>query len=233
MNYNQYHITELFKQYADLRQNLLSRSDTIQTSAENRVLKELLDRFHRKTDTSVLYQALPDPYFPLGMLQQTIFADVVGMRFFINKKRWDMEPVLARELVEFAGVFLRIRRDIQTLFDPATVTCIAIDGTRHHLPSGQWCNLCGVCCQIGGLPPDPPAEIVYPAHWFGFLSGETLKNQQLCPFLFQYFGEPRFFCAIHNIKPITCRVFDREDCRRRLEGRGLHVSISASFPNTS
>jgi hypothetical protein len=222
MNDNQHHITELFKQYAGVRQNLLSRPVAGQQSAANQFLKQVLARIHRETDASVLFRALPDPYFPLGMLEQTIFADVIGMRFFINKKRWDIEPVLAQELVEFARVFLRIRHDIQTLFDPDTITCIPIDGTRHHLPSGQWCNLCGVCCQIGGLPPDPPAEIVYPDHWLGFLSGEALKNQQLCPFLFQYFGEPRFFCAIHHIKPVTCRVFGREDCCRRLEDRGLH-----------
>jgi hypothetical protein len=222
MNFKPNHITELFKQYADLQQNLLSRTDTTQKPYENRMLKHLLDCFHLDADVSVLSRVLSDPYFPIGMLEQTIFADVVGMRFFINKKRWDMEPVLARELVEFASVFLKIRHDIQILFDPVTITCIPLDGTRHHLPSGQWCNLCGVCCQIGGLPPDSPTEIVYPNHWFGFLSGETLKNQQLCPFLFQYFGEPRFFCAIHNIKPLTCRAFDRKDCRRRLKDRGLH-----------
>jgi hypothetical protein len=222
MNCKPHHITQLFKQYAGVQQNLLSRSDTKQESAANQFLKQLLDRIHRQTDVSILLRALPDPYFPLGMLVQTIFADVVGMRFFINKKRWDIEPILAQELVEFAGVFLRIRHDIQTLFDPNTITCIPVDGTRHHLPSGQWCSLCGVCCQIGGLPPVPPAEVVYPDHWFGFLSGETLKNQQLCPFLFQYFGESRYFCAIHHIKPITCRIFNREDCRRRLEDRGLH-----------
>jgi hypothetical protein len=226
MNSKPNHITELFKQYADLRQNLLSGTDTTQKSSENRMLKHLLDRFHLDADVSVLSRALSDPYFPIGMLEQTIFADVVGMRFFINKKRWDIEPVLARELVEFASVFLKIRHDIQILFDPITITCIPLDGIRHHLPSDQWCNLCGVCCQIGGLPPDPPAEIVYPDHWFSFLSGETLKNQQLCPFLFQYFGEPRFFCAIHNIKPLTCRAFDLKDCRRRLEDRGLHASQS-------
>jgi len=222
MNCKPHHITQLFKQYAGVQQNLLSRSDTKQESAANQFLKQLLDRIHRQTDVSILLRTLPDPYFPLGMLVQTIFADVVGMRFFINKKRWDIEPILAQELVEFAGVFLRIRHDIQTLFDPNTITCIPVDGTRHHLPSGQWCSLCGVCCQIGGLPPVPPAEVVYPDHWFGFLSGETLKNQQLCPFLFQYFGESRYFCAIHHIKPITCRIFNREDCRRRLEDRGLH-----------
>lgn len=222
MNCNPRHITELFKHYAVLQQHLLSRPDAALQHAANRSFKRLLDHFHTETEVSVLLQALPDPYFPLGMLEQTIFADVDGMRFYINKKRWDLEPILAQELVEWTDAFLRIRHDIQTLFDPHTVTCIPVDGTRHRLPSGQWCSLCGICCQIGGLPPDPPADVVYPDHWHEFLSGKTLKNQQLCPFLFQYFGEPRFFCAIHNIKPITCRVFDREDCRRRLKDRNLH-----------
>jgi len=222
MNDNQHHITELFKQYAGLQQTLLRRQDTAQQYAENLFLKQLLDRFHRKTDVLILMRALPDPYFPLGMLEQTIFADVVGMRFFIHKQRWDLEPTIGQELVEWAEAFLRIRHDIETLFDPNTVTCIPVDGIRHCLPSGQWCNLCGVCCQIGGVPPDPPPGVVYPDHWLGFLAGETLENQQLCPFLFQYFGEPRFFCAIHNIKPVSCRVFDREDCRKRIEDRGLH-----------
>jgi hypothetical protein len=225
MSRKEHHITEIFKQYAGVQQNLLSKPDTEQKSASNRFLKQLLDRFHRETDASILSRALPDPYFPLGMLEQTMFADVVGMRFFISKQRFDLEPVLAQELVEFAEAFLRIRHDIQTLFDPDSITCIPVDGTRHRLPSSQWCSLCGVCCQIGGLPPDPPADIVYPDHWVGYLSGEILNNQQLCPFLFQHFGESRFFCAIHNIKPITCRVFGREDCHRRLEDRSLHGGV--------
>ena len=222
MNCNQHHITELFKQFADIQQNLLSRPDTVQQHVANRFFKQLLDRFHHETDVSILLRALPDPYFPLSMLAQTIFADVVGMRFFINKKRWDLEPILGQELVDGATAFLKIRHDIQTLFDPNTVTCIPVDGTRHHLPSGQWCTLCGACCKIGGVPPDPPTGVVYPDHWFGFLAGDTFENQQLCPFLFQYFGEPRFFCAIHNIKPVSCRLFEQEDCQRRLEDRGLH-----------
>ncbi len=222
MTCNQHHITELFKQYACLQQNLLGSPETAQPHSANRFFKRLLSRFHRKTDVSILLEALPDPYFPLGMLEQTIFADVVGMRFFINKRRWDLEPALGRELVEWAKAFLRIRHDIQNLFDPNTVTCIPVDETRHRLPSGQWCTLCGVCCQIGGVPSDPPEDIVYPDHWPGLLAGETLENQQLCPFLFQYFGEPRFFCVIHHIKPRSCRRFDREDCRRRLEDRSLH-----------
>ncbi|MEA1945692.1 MAG: hypothetical protein U9N83_00150 [Thermodesulfobacteriota bacterium] len=63
-------------------------------------------------------------------------------------------------------------------------------------------------------------DVPYDVNGFGV--AETLENQKLCPFLFQYFGEPRFFCAIHNIKPVFCRVFDLEDCRQRLEGRSFH-----------
>ena len=80
-----------------------------------------------------------------------------------------------------------------------------------------------ICC-ADRIPNNsiPQIGVVYPDHWFGLLSGDTLENQQLCPFLFQYFGEPGFFCAIHNIKPVTCRVFDRKDCRRRFQDRGIH-----------
>jgi hypothetical protein len=138
MNPNQKHITELFKQYAVLQQNLLRGSDIQQQHAANRIFKRLLDRFHHETDVSILSQALPDPYFPLGMLEQTIFADVVGMRFYINKRRPDLEPILGQELVEWAGAFLRIRYDIKLLFDPNIITCIPLDGARHRLPSGHW-----------------------------------------------------------------------------------------------
>jgi hypothetical protein len=45
----------------------------------------------------------------------------------------------------------------------------------------------------------------------------------LCPFLYQYFGEPFFFCAIHNIKPAGCQHFGEKDCLRRLSERNLHI----------
>jgi len=67
MNCNQHHITELFKQYAGLQQNLLSRPNTAQPHAANRFFKRLLARFHREADVFILLRALPDPYFPLGI----------------------------------------------------------------------------------------------------------------------------------------------------------------------
>jgi hypothetical protein len=217
------HLTELFGQFATAQTERLTMAGEPRQHAADDLLQQLLGRFPLKSDLVTLQQALLDPYFPLGMLERTIFSDVVGMRFFINKRRADLEPLLAAELVEWAAAFVKIRHDIQKYFDPETITCIPIDGLRHRLPSNQWCTLCGVCCQIGGVPPDPPPDIRYPDHWRKFLSGEAVENQQLCPFLFQYLGEPRFFCAIHHVKPVACRQFDREDCQERLDECNLHA----------
>ncbi len=217
------HITELFKQFARARQRLLKECCSEKQSSVSGLLDQVLSCCSPGTESPPrLRQALLDPYFPLGMLEQTVFSDVDGMRFFINKNRPDLEPVLVAELVRWSEAFLEIRLDIETFFDPESISCISLDGKRHQLPTDQWCTLCGVCCQIGGVPPAPPAGIRYPAHWYTYLAGGAVDNQQLCPFLFQYFGEQRFFCAIHNIKPIACRQFGEEECRRRLTERGLH-----------
>lgn len=217
------HITDLFKRFADVQQKRLRNGGCQEQDPVNEHLEQLLACYQRKPDISMLRQALLDPYFPLGMLKRTIFADVIGMRFFINKNRPDLAPSLAAEFVAWAAAFLTIRRDIKALFNSATITCIPVDGFKHPLPSGQWCTLCGLCCQIGGVPPKPPPDVRYPDYWHAYLSGKTLENQQLCPFLFQYFGEQLFFCAIHNIKPLACRQFDQKDCQKRLEDGNLHA----------
>lgn len=216
------HITDLFKNFAKVQQELLRDCQSEMRQGVNGRFDRLLAHWSFQTGSSVLRRALLDPYFPLGMLEQTVFADVDGMRFYINKRRLDLEPGLTEELKKWSAAFLRIRLDIQKLFDPETITCVPLDGKRHQLPTGQWCTLCGVCCQIGGVPPLPPAGVRYPDYWNTYLAGGAVNNQQLCPFLFQYFGEQRFFCAIHNIKPIACRQFGEEECHRRLAERGLH-----------
>jgi len=216
------HITDLFKQFASEQQELLREHRSREGLRTNGNLDPLLALCPSGSKISLLRQALLDPYFPLEMLEQTVFSDVDGMRFFISKRRPDLEKVLAAELGKYSEAFLRIRRDIETLFDPETITCIPLDEQKHQLPQDQWCTLCGVCCQIGGVPPQPPAGVRYPDYWYTYLAGGALDNQQLCPFLFQYFGESRFFCAIHHVKPMSCRYFDEKECRQRLAQRSLH-----------
>ena len=216
------HFTQLFENFARVQQMRMMGIDSVEEASVNLSLEQLLRRYQRDPEASMVGQALLDPYFPLGMLERTLFADVDGMRFFINKRRLDFESLLRDELRDWSRAFLRIRSDIETYYDPKSSTCVSLDGIKHQLPTHQWCTLCGVCCRIGGIPPMPPPGIRYPDHWSSYMAGGAVDNQQLCPFLFQYFGEQRFFCAIHNIKPVGCRQFGEEACRRRLAGRGLH-----------
>ena len=220
------HIKDLFQRFAEERQEALRAEGASRgVSPGGASLEPLLAWFGKEEERSLLRRALLDPYFPLGMVERTIFGDADGMRFFVNKRRPELERHLGEELVRSARTFLRVRMDIEQFFDPETITSIPIDGRRHPRPMDQWCTLCGICCEIGGVPPEPPTGIRYPEHWYVYLAGGAVENQQLCPFLFQYFGEPWFFCAIHNVKPVACRQFDEEACRTRVKEGSLHREL--------
>jgi hypothetical protein len=225
------HINDLFRRFAQERQEVLRAGGRLRDFSPGEArLEAVLAWFGKEDERSLLRRALLDPYFPLGMVEHTIFGNADGMRFFINKRRPELERHLGEELLRTAGVFLRIRMDIEQLFDGGTITCIPLDGRRHRLPGDQWCTLCGICCEIGGVPPEPPHGIRYPEHWYTYLAGGAVANQQLCPFLFQYFGEGRFFCVIHNVKPVACRQFDEDACRTRVKEGGLHREIGSKRP---
>jgi len=225
------HIKDLFERFAQTRQEALRAGGASHGSPQGDVsLEAVLTWFGKEEERSLLRRALLDPYVPLGMVERTIFANADGMRFFINKRRPELERHLGEELVRTARAFLRVRTDIEQFFDRRTITCIALDGRRHPLPADQWCTLCGMCCEIGGLSPEPPAGTRYPEHWYIYLAGGAVENQQLCPFLFQYFGEARFFCAIHNVKPVACRQFDEKACRTRVKEGGLHREAGSKGP---
>lgn len=197
----------------------------------DRLLERLLSWPDAAAYAPILKAALTDPYFPLGMLGKTLFAHVTGMRFYIDKDRPDLQPLLVRDLVEFAQAFLQIRKDLATLYRGMPLLSISLDGRiPHEPPSDQWCRMCGTCCQIGGVPAVAPKGVTYPPHWRELLEGTRLANQQLCPFLFQSPGSAHHFCSIHPIKPIACRAFDAEDCRARHRDGYLHGAVPKTSP---
>ncbi|WP_170161559.1 YkgJ family cysteine cluster protein [Desulfosoma caldarium] len=189
--------------------------------ALHKSLQRLLQWPGASTHADFLTKALLDPYFPAEMIQRTLFSHVTGMRFYIDKNRPELQPLLLRDLAQFAEAFLQIRQDLSQLtsLSPAG---IPLDGRSFPKPSGQWCRLCGTCCEIGGVPAVAPPGVVYPLHWRALLEGTRLDNQQLCPFLFQSPGSMHHFCSIHRIKPVPCSAFDAEDCRARQRDGPLH-----------
>ncbi|MEJ5348571.1 MAG: hypothetical protein WHS46_07765 [Desulfosoma sp.] len=217
---------------------LLYAQKTSSQGLESGVPKGLLQALDRllqwpgaSADKVTLTQALLDPYFPAEMIQGTIFSHVTGMRFYIDKDRPEMQPLLLRDLTRFAEAFLEIRHDLARLPSFASLL-LSTDSRPHPVPSGQWCHMCGTCCEIGGVPAVAPPGVTYPSHWRALLEGTRLDNQQLCPFLFQSPGSKHHFCSIHPIKPLPCQAFDAEDCRARRRNGSLHQSIFDPSPST-
>ena len=160
----------------------------------------------------ILEAALANPYFPIGAVSRTHFRHE-RPEPRQHPQRWNR--VLQRRLVLLCSVFLRIWDDLP-LFGMDRVTSIPLDGDpEHKLPDAQWCRFCGNCCQLSGTIPDPPEPLRYPGYWYSYLAGDSPVVQEFCPFLFQFFGQNRFFCAIHNVKPLTCLKFGEADCRQR------------------
>lgn len=167
--------------------------------------------------------ALCDPYLALTMLWLTLGLGLRGNAHH-PRPRGERGQDLARDLLAFLRLHLRIRADLPALVDwPA-------GGLPHQDLEGDggWCDLCGRCCCHAGTVPTPPPGVEYPAYWHHALAGATLLPQPFCPFLFQSQGLPLFFCGLHPIKPLACRDFDRQDCRRGRPRRGFGRTTPAT-----
>jgi len=156
-------------------------------------------------------EALRDPFFPL-----TLYA---------KRHLWTCgrRPVAieraGQDLALLSRIYLRIRRDIDRFFGNAQVTCVDLNGDwLQEVSGGEWCSLCGECCQLSGTVPDPPEPIRYPGYWYTYIAGDSPLSQRFCPFLFELPPQRLFFCAIHKVKPMTCVAFGKESCVEKYPG---------------
>jgi hypothetical protein len=156
-------------------------------------------------------EALHDPFFSLTLYAKHHLTACDGGRSGVGRAGQDL-ALLSR-------MFLRIRRDIDQCFGNRGVTCVDLDGDATQEPAaGEWCSLCGACCQLSGTVPDPPQPVRYPGYWYAYIAGDGPLTQRFCPFLFELPPRGLFFCAIHHVKPLTCLAFGREDCEEKHPG---------------
>lgn len=158
---------------------------------------------------------LADPYLAHTMLWRTLALGFRGNPNHLRPLDRDGHR-LAEDLLTFLDQHARLRAALADL----------VDWPGHGLPAaallqdGEWCDLCGECCCHCGTVPTPPPGVDYPAFFCHLAAGQGLTPQPYCPFLFQTLGRPLFFCGLHPIKPVACRVFGERDCARGRPGRG-------------
>jgi len=156
-------------------------------------------------------EALSDPFFPLTLFAKHHLRLSLGGRHDMTKA--------AHDLALLSRMFLRIRKDIDRTFGNREVTCVDLNGDANQgVMTGQWCSLCGECCQLPGTVPDPPGSVRYPGYWYTYISGDSPLIQRFCPFLFELPPQGLFFCAIHHVKPLTCLAYEKADCEKNHPG---------------
>lgn len=161
-------------------------------------------------------KALSDSFLAVTMLWRTLGQGFRGNPLH-PRPRDTNGPRLAADLLAVLRLHLKIRADLPALVAwPASgVAADSLEG------DGGWCDLCGHCCCHAGTVSTPPAGVEYPSYFHHALAGETLFPQPYCPFLFQSLERPLFFCGLHPVKPLACRLFDEKDCHRGKKSRGF------------
>ena len=172
-----------------------------------------LSRVYPGGERALVRRALSDPYFPVTKYRQLNAEGFAAEPASIPMSPRRLTRRMAFHLNRWARTFLTIRHDLALVQQQGWRAGVEPRGSPHEgPPDGDWCDLCGSCCEIRGGPPDFPAGFAPPRRWIRYFRGDLSRDQRFCPFLLEYFATSAFVCSIYEVKPRCCWVFDREEC---------------------
>ncbi len=104
--------------------------------------------------------------------------------------------------------------------------CVAAPGACAPLgPAGQipglnqdgikapeYCNKCGLCCEVASGMPDFPAPAALPKRWREVFGNGLGRGHRFCPFLWEDNISGGGLCSIYPLRSNPCRLFGSEEC---------------------
>ncbi|MHC1724651.1 MAG: YkgJ family cysteine cluster protein [Syntrophobacteraceae bacterium] len=76
----------------------------------------------------------------------------------------------------------------------------------------QYCDKCGLCCEVASGMPDFPSPGELPAQWEGLFGDGLGQGHRFCPFLWEDNGTGGSLCSIYQFRSNPCRLFGSEEC---------------------
>jgi len=76
----------------------------------------------------------------------------------------------------------------------------------------DYCNKCGLCCEVASGMPDFPAPGALPGRWREIFANGLGRGHRFCPFLWEDNGSGGGFCSIYPLRSNPCRLFGSEEC---------------------
>jgi hypothetical protein len=83
---------------------------------------------------------------------------------------------------------------------------------RDGMNAPEYCNKCGLCCEVASGKPDFPAPQELPGRWREIFASGLGRGHRFCPFLWEDNGSGGGFCSIYPLRTNPCRLFDSEEC---------------------
>ncbi|MDR3567011.1 MAG: YkgJ family cysteine cluster protein [Syntrophobacteraceae bacterium] len=76
----------------------------------------------------------------------------------------------------------------------------------------DYCNKCGLCCEVASGMADFPVPEAVPAGWGEFFGNGLGKGHRFCPFLWEDNATSGGLCSIYSLRSNPCRLFGIEEC---------------------
>lgn len=76
----------------------------------------------------------------------------------------------------------------------------------------DYCNKCGLCCEVASGMPDFPVPAGLPKRWRVMFANGLGRGHRFCPFLWEDNGNGGSLCSIYELRSNPCRLFDSEEC---------------------
>jgi hypothetical protein len=76
----------------------------------------------------------------------------------------------------------------------------------------EYCNKCGLCCEVASGMPDFPAPGALPGRWREIFANGLGRGHRFCPFLWEDNGSGGGLCSIYSLRSNPCRLFGSEEC---------------------
>lgn len=151
-------------------------------------------------------KTLCDPGFPLYFI-------IRNLGWLKGEKWWSELPLRSRRahavriVHERIAIFSEVKKWKKAHNQKSLAPEIDIE-----MKPPQYCNKCGLCCEVASGMPDFPTCGELPAKWKGLFGDGLGQGHRFCPFLWEDNGTGGSLCSIYQFRSNPCRLFGPEEC---------------------
>lgn len=170
-------------------------------------LKDYFRKKSRGTARSFILKNLCDPAFPLYFLLRNLnrLERENWWKALSLRSRRVRASVLVRERI---AVFREVKQ-WERGRNPRQPSHLA-GSAKPEAP--DYCNKCGLCCEIASGMPDFPDPCELPGRWRAIFGGGLGRGHRFCPFLREDEDSGGGLCSIYHWRPNPCRLFESDEC---------------------